>query len=306
MGQPRTIPNTLNGLVVAAQLLIVSGCIASCFWNSGWQWVVVGALFVVVMNSVYFAIHEAEHGVLFSNPAINHLAGTILALFMPAPYTLIRRVHLGHHIYNRSDEEVFDVYFENEPAWWKKLQFFGLLTGGFWLTMVIGNVALALLPMRWIVRAMQVDRPSATAMKYVHRHGDWQIRAEAWLLIAFHSTIAWCLGPRALGYGLMYFAFGTSWSTLQYVHHYGTCRDVLRGAKNLRYGKILDLLWMHHGWHLTHHLHPTVSWLHLPNLAESHEQPTESLVAAYLKMWRGPILTSIHVKNQYEGNVGQD
>jgi len=159
--------------------------------------------------------------------------------------------------------------------------------------------------MRWLSSAAQLDRPSSAVMKYVTRHNQWRIRAQAWTVLILHSTIAWWLGSAAIRYALIYAMFGVSWSTLQYVHHYGTCRDVLRGAKNLRYGPILDRLWLNHGWHLTHHLHPTVPWLRLQQVAANNEPRAESLASAYLKMWRGPILTTEHVKNQYDGIVAQ-
>jgi fatty acid desaturase len=305
MKNVRSTPDLPNTFVVAVQLLVICSCIAACTMVRGWWWIALGAAFVLTMNSVYFAIHEAEHGLLFSNRRINDAVGTALALFLPASYTFIRNVHLAHHIHNRSDEEVFDVYSDDDPAWWKKLQFFGILTGGFWLTLVMGNLAFAVIPMRWLSRAAQIDRPSAAVMKYVNRHNRWRIRAEAWMVLILHSTIAWWLGAWAIRYAMIYAAFGVSWSTLQYVHHYGTCRDVLRGAKNLRYGRVLDVLWLNHGWHLTHHLHPTVSWLHLQQITGDDEPRTESLGRAYLKMWRGPILTREHVKNRYDGIVAQ-
>ncbi len=305
MKNTRAIPDLLNAAIVVAQLSAVAACIAACRTAAGWWWLALGACFVLVMNSVYFAIHEAEHGVLFSSRPVNSLAGTVLALFLPASYTLVRNVHLAHHIHNRSDDEAFDVYFEEDHAWWKKLQFFGILTGGFWLSMVLGNLALALLPMGWLSGLMRVDRPSAAVMAYIQRHNQRRIRAESWMVLLLHSAIGWWLGARAWEYAVMYLAFGMSWSTLQYVHHYGTCRDVLRGAKNLRYGLLLDVLWLNHGWHLTHHLHPTASWRHLRHLAGSDEPCGESLGRAYLKMWRGPRLTMERVKNHYDGNVGQ-
>jgi fatty acid desaturase len=296
------VPNTA---VVSVQLLAIFSCIAACKIVDLRWWIVLGVVFVLTMNSVYFSIHEAEHGLLFSNRRANNAAGTLLSFFLPASFTFIRNAHLAHHIHNRSDEEVFDVYTSDDPAWWKQFQFFGILTGVFWVTLVLGNLALAIVPMRWLSNAAQLDRHSAAIMKYVNRRNKWRIRAEAWAVLILHSTIAWQLGSWAIRYAMIYLVFGISWSTLQYVHHYGTCRDVLRGAKNLRYGPVLDLLWLNHGWHLTHHLHPTVSWVHLREVGSDAEPCTESLASAYLKMWRGPILTTDHVKNEYDGIVAQ-
>lgn len=305
MNKFRPIPNVLNLALVGMQLVLIAGLIVACRDARGWWWIGLGALYVLILNSVYFAIHEAEHGLLFSQPRMNYLAGILLAIFLPAPYTFIRNVHLAHHVHNRSDDEVFDVYFEEDPAWWKKVQFFGILTGGFWLTLVLGNIALALIPTRWLSKSMQIDRPSAAVMRYVTRRNQWVIRAEAWLVVLIHSAICWWLGRNAIAYGLMYLVFGMSWSTLQYVHHYGTCRDVLRGAKNLHYGWPLDALWLNHGWHLTHHLHPTVPWVHLREVAGEHEPCDESLAGAYFRMWRGPVLSTERVQNRYDGYVVQ-
>lgn len=219
MSRVHSIPNAANTVVVAVQLSVVGGCIAECRTANGWWCIVIGAVFVLTLNSVYCAIHEAEHGLLLSNRRTNDLAGTVLSVLLPAPYTFIRNVHLAHHVHNRSDDEVFDLYFEEDLAWWKKLQFFGILTGGFWLSLVVGNIALAVVPMRWLSKAMEIDRPSAAVMRYVNRRNQWRIRAEAWMVLLFHSTVCWLLGPRAIRYGLIYLVFGMSWSTLQYVHH---------------------------------------------------------------------------------------
>src|SRR4051794_36961681 len=102
MNQSQPIPNRLNVAVVTAQLICIAACVIACTRAGGWWWIVVAVAFALVMNSVYFMIHEAQHGILFSNPMLNDFVGTVLSLFMPASYTLIRRVHLAHHIHNRS------------------------------------------------------------------------------------------------------------------------------------------------------------------------------------------------------------
>ena len=84
------------------------------------------------------------------------------------------------------------------------------------------------------------------------------------------------------------FGFGLTWSAMQYAHHYGTVRDVQKGAMNLKTFRLLDLVWLNHNWHLNHHMHPTVPWLYLPRLAEERGERRGSLLLAYLREWRGP------------------
>ena len=106
-----------------------------------------------------------------------------------------------------------------------------------------------------------------------------------------------------MNYAIMYFGFGFTWSAMQYVHHYGTERHVSRGARNLHLWEPIDRLWLNHNWHLVHHEHPTVPWIHLPALGA--QQPTKRgfLPWFYFKMWRGPRKAKEHVENQYAGRV---
>ncbi|MBL8808894.1 MAG: fatty acid desaturase [Planctomycetaceae bacterium] len=100
--------------------------------------------------------------------------------------------------------------------------------------------------------------------------------------------------------------FGFSWSAMQYVHHFGTERHVLRGTRNVWLFGPIDLLWLNHNWHLAHHEEPTVPWIYLPQLsAERNETERTFLVGQYLKMWRGPRKTDEHVENKFAGKIIQ-
>ena len=80
-------------------------------------------------------------------------------------------------------------------------------------------------------------------------------------------------------YLLLLGSFGVLWSALQYVHHFGTDRDVSNGARNLRTWPWLDALWL------------------------NHDGERGRLLAAYLRMWRGPRHTGEHVKNHHAGKI---
>jgi fatty acid desaturase len=113
---------------------------------------------------------------------------------------------------------------------------------------------------------------------------------------------AWHI-PLAHYFAVM-FGFGFMWSAIQYAHHYGTERDVLKGARNLRTFRLLDLVWLNHNWHRNHHAQPTVPWVYLPLLAEPRES-RGNLLAAYAKMWHGPQPATEHVENRFAGKVIQ-
>jgi fatty acid desaturase len=132
----------------------------------------------------------------------------------------------------------------------------------------------------------------------------WRIiQLEALAAVAFHSSIVLMLGIPVWRYFAVYCGFGFSWSAMQYVHHYGTERDVLLGARNLWLFAPIDWIWLHHNWHRTHHRHPTIPWIYLRSVGEREDPQREFLLWHYLRMWRGPKSASDHVENRYAGRV---
>ena len=256
----------------------------------------------IVMNSAYATIHEAEHGLFNTNPLVNSMAGVILALFFPAPFHLIRQGHIGHHMRNRSDDEAFDVYFKEDTPIWRWLYWYGIITGVFWLVVASSNVIVLLYPRLaqsngWFSRATESTLASFNP-KY------WNIiRVEALAAILLHGALVVALNIPILNYGIMMFGFGFMWSAMQYVHHFATRRDVLEGARNLKTFWVIDLIWLNHNYHLNHHLRPTIPWVYLPGLYEGESFQRSSLLLAYLRMWRGPRLTTERVRNKFAGRI---
>ena len=152
-------------------------------------------------------------------------------------------------------------------------------------------------------RFFEFNRPSAALMESLNPLYWWLIQLEGLLAIALHTLIIWGFGIPLFNYAIVYFGFGFSWSAMQYVHHFGTERHVLHGTRNLWFLAPIDLVWLNHNWHLTHHKHPTVPWIYLSTLATSEDPKRESLLLHYMWMWRGPRLTDEHVENKYAGRI---
>lgn len=298
------IPARLNLAIAAVQVLLLVAII----WGAGqaaawWSVALLALAYGIVMNSGYAILHEAEHNLLHPHPIVNQIGGAVLALFFPAPFHLLRQGHLGHHLRNRSDDEAFDFYFEGDNPVWKWLQLYGILTGLFWLTIVLGNV-LALLNPAWLTsRHLSFDRPTDALRQTLNPKYNYLIRIEAAALIALHGSLMAAFGVPPLRYAAVLFGFGAIWSALQYVHHFGTVRDVRRGARNLRTFAPLDVIWLNHNWHRNHHEHPTIPWIHLPRIDAGERGRRGSLVLAYLKMWRGPRFTTDRVENRFAGKL---
>jgi len=302
----RPIPWRVNLTVVAAQ---VSAAMA-IFWltalaSNWWQIGLLAVAFALVGNSIYASMHEAEHGILLPVRFYNDALGVALAAFFPAPFHLLRQSHLGHHWRNRSDDEAFDYFFPGESALWKRLQLYGILTGMFWITIVLSNVLVLVCPFVLQGKLVAFDRPTTAFMDSLNpRYWRW-IQAEALLAIVFHAGTIWLLGVPITSYLVVYFGFGLVWSGMQYVHHFGTPRHVINGSRNLWLSGPIDVLWLHHNWHHTHHQHPTLPWIYLKEASVADGAQREFLLWHYVRMWRGPRLTTEHVENRYAGRIIQ-
>lgn len=303
-GDAYPIPARLNLAIVAVQLAATFAIFyAAAHATSGWGLLLLAMLFGVVGNSIYSTIHEAEHRMLHPDAAVNDCLGAILALFFPAPYHLLRQGHLCHHRANRSDDEAFDLYFDGDLPAVKWLKFYGIITGVYWLMVVASNFVVLFAPFLLQRRYYEFDRHFAKFLDVLNPRYWRLMQVEAFSAIALHSLIVWGLGIPPINYAAVYFGFGFSWSAMQYVHHYGAERHVLRGARNLWLLAPIDAIWLHHNWHLTHHKQPTIPWVYLPRLGRDQDPAREFLVWHYLRMWRGPRYTSERVKNQFAGEV---
>jgi fatty acid desaturase len=297
------IPGALNLALAALQVALL----LAILWAAGRVegWLAVAALSVaygVVRNSAYAMLHEGEHNLLHPDRRVNHGVATLLALFFPAPFHLIRQGHIGHHIRNRSDDEAFDLYFEGEHRFWKYLQLYGTLTGMFWVLIAITNVIIVVYPPVITANQARFDRTTQAFAESLNPRYRWLIYFEALAVLVLHGAILYVWQIPIARYLAVLFGFGFMWSAMQYAHHYGTVRDVQKGARNLKTVYLLDLVWLNHNWHLNHHMKPTVPWVYLPFLGDPAE-PRGSLVGAYFRMWRGPQLAHDRVQNRYAGKV---
>ena len=307
----KEIPWRANLLIIVAQSAALFGCFhLAASVTQWWMLAMLSVAFGIAMNSVYSTIHEAEHAMLFPNSRANEIVGVIAALFFPAPFHLLRQGHLGHHVRNRSDDEAFDLYFDGDNVLWRWLIWLGILTGLYYLMVVASNVLAVVMPFIFdrkhfrVERHVKVDRASAAFLESFNSKYTGLIWMEGLAAILLQWLIVWRFHIPVWNYVALYGAFGFMWSAMQYVHHFGTERHVTKGARNLFIFLPIDLIWLNHNWHRTHHEHPTVPWVHLPRLAQEDGQTSRGFLPwYYLQMWVGPKKTNEHVENKYAGKI---
>lgn len=286
------IPNRLNTILV---FLVASLSVALLWLGSHvTQWyavLAVGVVFSYVMLTDYALLHESAHGNLHSNSLTNRVLGTIAGFLFPCPYSLIRAAHQGHHLRNRTDYEMFDLYYPTDSRLIRYVQWYGILCGFFWPWIPIGAVLFAVCPIALRHKWFRQARSSNYILGDIRTAETRSIRFEVLLTVLFFAALFWLLELRWQNTLFLYACFAFNWSTRQYVGHAFTKRDVIDGAWNLKHNRLMSFLLLHSEWDLNHHRHPEVSWIYLPRF-DSPAEAERSYWRQYLRLWSGPRLAT--------------
>jgi hypothetical protein len=195
--------------------------------------------------------------------------------------------HQGHHLYNRTDAEMFDLYYPDDNRVVKYVRWYGILCGCFWPLIPLGAVLFSVLPRA--LRDRLFAQPQSTGYMFadVQKVGVWRVRGELLAIAVFFVALHRLLGLHWTHTLVLYACFSLNWSTRQYVGHAFSKRDVIDGAWNLRHHRFMSWLLLHGEFDKTHHRRPDASWIYLPDLtAADDERP--SYVRQYWRQWLGP------------------
>ena len=282
------IPDRLNALLVVGTLacslfLLWAGSHSeNLFWEFG-----LGIIYAYLMLTNYSLLHEAGHNKLQTNPRRDYLLGLIPAFLFPVSLTLLRRSHIKHHLQNRSDDELFDLYYPDDSLTLKYLQWYGILTGFFWFYPPLATLMFALLPQS-LIRKLFKNCLSARAYTTGFMPSEiFRIRIELALFVLFFTLVFLLLDLRFSVLLIFYGLAAINWSTRQFVEHAYTVRDLVEGTYNLRHTSWMSWLLLHREMDLNHHRHPDIPWLYLPKLLHP-EEARISYIRQYWRMWLGP------------------
>lgn len=283
-------------LLIACTALAVNG---ACLWIAAHASSISAAILAAMIfsfsnHTIFVVVHEAVHGISMPSRFANEVFGSILAATFPQSFCLQRAFHLSHHRNNRTDSEFFDAIRDDDIAWLKICQWYGILLGEYWL-----RVPLACL--LWLVCPALLRKPFLrdTQRSTVRSWGGYNIlegldrvppirsRIEILWAIAFHALCWYALDLNLTAVLLCYAAFAVNWGSLQYATHAFSERSVRDGAFDLRAPGWLRVVLLNYHLHLVHHRDPTIPWSQLPRFVDDL-RPRPSFLGQYLKMWLGP------------------
>jgi fatty acid desaturase len=280
------IPDRLNTLLTA----IVVPSLVGLLWLGArverpWALALCVGAFCLLFQTQFALLHEASHLKLHSKPRWNRALGVACGLLFPISCSMLSITHWSHHLKNRSDQEMFDLYYPHEARWKKTLGWYGMLLGlWYW---VIPPFLLLLLVAPGVFRRMSERLHIAEAIFHHEEISVGRIRLELLLCALTLGGVTWLSGLSLGRLGLFYGVAAVVWSGTNYLEHSYAPRDVLDGAFNL-HAPLYGWVNLHRELDLNHHHYPDVPWLHLPALSPADE-PRKSYLRHYLSQWtRGP------------------
>jgi len=296
------IPNLLN---LGVTLFSVSGALfmivmANHYYQSGniLLFLLFAVLFSFLNNTNFGLLHEAVHRVYHSNVKVNDWGGRVLAAMFPTGFLFQRLCHLGHHCRNRTDVEMFELYYpKHDNRLLKKIQLYCVLTGVYWTNPPTGCLLYTFFP--WLLKmdflrskkSHKVQTLSADAMlSSVEKGNPTVIRLEILFSILFQAVFIYFFEISFVAWIACYWAFGVNWGSLQYADHAWTKRDIRNGAWNLKVHPLLEWIFLKYHHHLAHHQYPQVPWIYLDRFLDPN-YPQVSFWKIYFRLWKGPTPT---------------
>ena len=257
-----------------------------------YRWILLcGFLFAVMMVPVYSLIHEAEHGIINSNEVVNDIMGRWLSILFIAPYTFFKHCHLKHHKKNRTDEEMWDLYYEHQDKRKRYGTLYGMMIGIGYFSMWLAVILYAFAPRLIYTRFFYSNKEIAGFIKGSDRIDKVaKSRWESIVAIVFQVTLFFILDLNWAPWLILFAMHGFLWSSQNYVNHAFSPRDIINGAHNLKIPKWLKFIYLNFNLHLAHHQNPKIPWIHLPSFIRQGKGRI-SFFRNYLRLWKGPRLT---------------
>lgn len=253
--------------------------------------ILLGVAFGIIMIPVYSLMHEAAHNALHPVHRWNVFWGRWLCCMFIVSFTFFRHCHLKHHKKNRTDEEMWDLYYEHQDKWLRYGNLYLMMIGfgymALWLSVILFAIAPGLVNSKLFKKHAEI-RGFLEGSDDVFKVRDSQV--ESIVVLLLQACCLWLLDWDVQTWIIFYLIHGFIWSSQNYINHAFSPRDIINGAHNLTIPTWLNLVYLNFNLHLAHHQNPKIPWLHLPKFIRSGRGRI-SFFRNYIRLWKGPRLT---------------
>jgi fatty acid desaturase len=207
-------------------------------------------------------------------------------------FTFYRHCHLKHHKKNRTDDEMWDLYYEHQ----NKLLRYGnlyLMMMGFgylaiWLSVLLFSISPRMVISPFFKKHTEIN---GFLNGFTSKNKLRIAQLESIVVIIFQLLLLWLINWDWLLWIIFYLVHGFVWSSHNYVNHAFSPRDIINGAHNLKIPRWLNVIYLNFNIHLAHHQNPNIPWLHLPGFKRQNKKSI-SFYRNYIRLWKGPELTT--------------
>jgi fatty acid desaturase len=280
-GKSACPPWRSNWFLLAASAIVTSALL----WlasHAPWPIALAACIAFAFVNNLPFALmHEAVHGLA------SETLGILAACMFPTSFTLQRKAHLGHHLRNRTDSDLYDYYLPHQSRFVRNVWLYGgNLLGLYWFCIPLSNIlyllATPLYRSRTFIETVAPKLGFGPHVRDIAELPPLRVWCEVAAAFAWQAALWWALDLRWQGWLLAHWLFAMHWSALQYVDHAWSARDVAAGAWDLRVPAPVRWLTLNYQLHRAHHAHPSAPWSELPKLAGDGP----SFWQIYASLWR--------------------
>jgi fatty acid desaturase len=286
------IPAKINGLlIIVCTVLYFLLLYAGVHTKPIGYKLLLGLAFAIVMIPVYSLMHEAAHNALHPNPAWDIYLGRWLCCLFIVSFSFFRHCHLKHHKKNRTDEEMWDLYYEHQNKWLRYGNLYLMMIGVGYLASWLSVILFAIAPGLANAPLFKKHTEVKGFLEGIDDKRKLKVaQLESVVVILFQVMVLYFLHWDLFTWFIFYMVHGFVWSSQNYVNHAFSPRDIINGAHNLKVPVWLNLVYLNFNIHLAHHQNPKIPWLHLPRFMRSGKGRI-SFFKNYLRLWKGPRLT---------------
>ena len=127
-------------------------------------------------------------------------SGVFLGAMYMTSFSFVQRSHMGHHRRNRSDFEMFDLYYAHESRLKKTLFLYLIMIGFFWLSLPLTTIIFIIWPGILQTRPFHLDVSIGGMLRGMEKSIKPRLRLESLFTLLFHGLLFYLLNPGALAH----------------------------------------------------------------------------------------------------------
>ncbi|MFN3605049.1 MAG: fatty acid desaturase family protein [Leptonema sp. (in: bacteria)] len=261
-----TKKNQFESINLAIVLFLVKGSIFSkialpiFFFDTNWIYIIL--LWALFSNILWVLIHEGIHYVLFKNKKINNLATRVLSILFGSPFRILQAGHLLHHSFNRTKEEVTDLYNPNNTnTFIAYIKYYFWILFGLYFFELLSNLIL-FVPKNILIKIQNQYMHSKVKynfIKFILKNLQ-EIKIDALGIIFLYSLIFVLYGSKWWLVVIFLFLRGFFISIMDNVYHYGTKENQVLFGYDLKMPRFLEIFLLNSNLHGFHHKKPNIPW----------------------------------------------